>query len=149
MTWFEIKMGLYGFALGLLVASLVWVAAWWRRRAQRVELKRLREHLNTQMEITSEGANKLKEQLATLRTENENLRITVKTWQQKPDREELRMLQVYDRAVHQILADTPGFAPAWEAADQAADSEVAQADRGLIAFAKRLVLPAGSPDRDS
>lgn len=142
MSWDEITIGLYGFGAGLALAFLLWVYAWWQQRGKRRELKKLKEHLNTQMEITAEGANKLKVELSELQQQNENLRVSVRAWQQKPGREEARMLQVYDRAVHKLLANTPGFSMAWEAALKEAESEVQDADKGLIAFAKRLVLPA-------
>lgn len=149
MTWSEIQIAFYGFSAGLLVASGVWVLAWWRRRSQRKELAQLRRHLNTQMEITAEGAHKLKEELELLRRENENLRVTVKSWQQKPGREEIRMLQVYHHAVRKISAGTPGFSMAWEASLKEAENEVAKTDRGLLAFAKRWVLPSGGSSRES
>ncbi len=138
----------YGVLLGLAVAIWVGISAWRRRRAVEAELRRLRQHLQDQMEITHEGAQQRKLELERLRQENENLRITLKTWQQKPDRRELRMLQVYDHAVHQLLASAPGFSPHWETALRDAEREVAQIDSGIVAFARRLVLPlSGSAKR--
>ncbi|HMA93080.1 MAG TPA: hypothetical protein VKP30_10360 [Polyangiaceae bacterium] len=142
MTASELQMLGYGFAAGLCVALAVLINGWWRRRELHHEIGRLRSHLHTQMEISHEGADKLKTDLETLRTQNENLRITVQTWQQRPGRAEQRNLQIYDRAVRSILANTPGFAAAWEAALQRAEQDVAAADRGLIAFTKRLILPS-------
>jgi hypothetical protein len=138
----------YGVLVGLAVALWVAISAWRRRRAVEAELRRLRQHLADQMEITHEGAQQRKAELDRLRQENENLRITLKTWQQKPDRRELRMLQVYDHAVHQLLASAPGFSPHWETALRDAEREVAQIDSGIVAFARRLVLPlSGSTKR--
>jgi hypothetical protein len=131
----------YGVLIGLAVAIWVAIAAWNRRRTIEAELRRLRQHLQDQMEITHEGAQQRKLELERLRQENENLRITLKAWQQKPDRRELRMLQVYDHALHQLLSNAPGFSPHWENALQEAEQHVAQIDSGLVAFARRLVLP--------
>lgn len=132
----------YGFATGLLVALAAVISGWSQRRDLQKETDRLRSHLHTQMEISHEGTDKLKTDLEELRRQNENLRVTVHTWQQKPGRAEQKNLQIYDRAVRSILASTPGFSMAWEAALQQAEREVASADQGLIAFAKRLILPA-------
>jgi hypothetical protein len=132
----------YGVVAGLAVALWVAVSAWLKRRELQAEVLRLRAHLHDHMEITHEGSRQQKLTLEQLRTENENLRVTLKAWQQKPDRRELRMLQVYDHAVHELLAKAPGFSPHWESALREADQHVAQIDSGIIAFARRLVMPA-------
>jgi hypothetical protein len=138
----------YGVLIGLMVALWIGVAAWQRRRALTIELDRLKKHLHDHMEISREGVHERKAELERLRLENENLRITLKAWQQKPDRKELRMLQVYDRAVHRLLENAPGFSPHWESAVRDAEAVVAQMDSGLVAFARRLVLPRGVKRRE-
>jgi hypothetical protein len=138
----------YGVLIGLAVALWVAIAAWNRRRSIEAEVRRLRQHLSDQMEITHEGAQQRKMELERLRQENENLRITLKAWQQKPDRRELRMLQVYDHALHQLLSSAPGFSPHWENALQEAEQHVAQIDSGLVSFARRLVMPRASKRRE-
>lgn len=137
-------MLLYGFAAGLLITLAVLVSGWWKRRSLVRDIERLRSHLHTQMEISHEGTDKLRKDLEALRSQNENLRITLQTWQQKPGRAEQKNLQIYDRAVRSILATTPGFAIAWEAALEKAERDVAAADQGFVAFAKRLILPSRS-----
>src|SRR5262245_40796331 len=101
----------YGVLIGLAVALWVAIAAWLRRRGLVTELDRLTKHRHDHMEITQEGVRERKADLDRLRLESENLRITLKAWQQKPDRKELRMLQVYDHAVHRLLESAPGFSP--------------------------------------
>lgn len=138
----------YGVIVGLLVALWVAIVAWQRRRALVTELERLKKHLHDHMEIAQDGVRERKAEVERLRLENENLRITLKAWQQKPDRRELRMLQVYDRAVHQLLENAPGFSPHWESAVRDAEQVVAQMDSGIVAFARRLVLPRGPKRRE-
>lgn len=145
MTIDHLRFGAYGLALGLCTALLVWAVAWWRRRELREEVARLRAHLHTQMEITHEGNSELRRQLEQLRLENENLRVTVKAWQQKPNRHELRSLQLYDIAVHRLLETTPGFSLAWEAALKEAEGRLAQTDRGVLAFARRFISAKSEP----
>lgn len=143
MTVDHLRFAAYGLGLGLLVAALVLVIGWWQRRELRSEIRRLREHLNTQMEITHEGHTERRRQLDQLRNENENLRVSVKAWQQKPSRHELRSLQVYDIAVHRLLETTPGFSLAWEAALKEAEARMGQSERGLLAFTRRFILTRG------
>jgi hypothetical protein len=131
----------YGLCLGLLVALWVWFDAWREGRRLKRELLRLQEHLNTQMVITHEGSAAREQKLEQLRVENENLRIALQTWRQKPDRRDLRLLQVYDHALHQLLEATPGFSVHWEGALRKAEQHVAASDRGLVAFARNWLSP--------
>jgi hypothetical protein len=137
-----------GFALGLAVALWVGISGWRHRRGLEDEVRRLRQHLHDHMEITQAGVRERKEELERLRLENENLRVTLKAWQQKPDRKELRMLQVYDHAVRELVANAPGFAPHWENALRGAEVSVAQIDSGVAAFARRLVMPFSGRRRE-
>jgi hypothetical protein len=138
----------YGFGLGLVVVLWVAISGWRRRRNVEAELLRLRQHLHDHMEITQAGVLERKQELERLRVENENLRVTLKAWQQKPDRKELRMLQVYDHAVRELLVRAPGFSPYWENALRDADVAVAQIDSGVVAFARRLLLPFSGRRRE-
>lgn len=137
----QLEFAGYGFLLGLAFAGWVWLSAWWRRRELQAEVRRLKEHLNTQLSITHEGNVARAEQLDQLRAQNEQLRIAVQTWRQKPDRRELRLLQVYDHALHQLLERAPGFSTHWEGALREAEEHVSRTDRGLLAFARNWVLP--------
>ena len=57
------------------------------------------------------------------------------------------MVLVYDRAGRHIGETAPGFAPYWENALREAEQQVEQMDRGLLAFARRILLPG--PRRSS
>jgi len=131
----------YGLLGGLLFSFYVWFRGYQERRRLTIELERLRKHYNAHIELSYEGTNKRKGELERLQHENENLRVTVKAWQQKPDRRELRQLHVYDHAARQLMQNAPGFAPHWENALQRAEGVIGDEDRGLLAFARRLVLP--------
>ncbi len=131
----------YGLLVGLLFSFYVWFRGYQERRRLSLELKRLRTHLDTHLELSYEGTNKRKSEIERLQRENENLRVTVKAWQQKPDRREVRQLHVYDSAVRSLMQNAPGFAPHWEAALQKAEEVISEEDRGVLAFARRLVLP--------
>lgn len=136
-----IKFFGYGFAAGLVVVAYAVWSAWRRRRELQAEVRRLREHLHAHMELTHEGSTQRKNELEELKRQNENLRVTLKALRQKPDRRELRMLHVYDHAVRQLMLNAPGFASHWENAIRDAEQAVEQVDRGLLAYARRLVLP--------
>lgn len=146
--------GLGGFAVGLAaglgVAFRGWLSARGKIRELEDEIEDLKSHLHRQMEITGEGNRALREELDELRKQNENLRVTVRSLQNKPDRAELRTLHVYDRAVHILNAEAPGFAPAWEQAVARAEQEVEETQTGLRALVRKVfrsALPSGeAPD---
>jgi len=131
----------YGLLAGLLFSFYVWFRGYQERRRLKLELGRLRTHLDAHLELSYAGTTKRKGEIDRLQRENENLRVTVKAWQQKPDRRELRQLHVYDHAVRSLMQNAPGFAPHWESALQKAESVIEEEDRGVFAFARRLVLP--------
>lgn len=131
----------YGLLAGLLFSFYVWFRGYQERRRLGIELKKLRTHLDAHLELSYEGTHQRKNEIERLQKENENLRVTLKAWQQKPDRRELRQLHVYDSAVRSLMQSAPGFAPHWETALQKAEATIGDEDRGLLAFARRLVLP--------
>jgi hypothetical protein len=135
----------YGVLFGLAVACLVAFGSWRRHRDLDREVRRLHSHLHDQMEINHEGSKQLKLDLVQLRLENENLRVTLQAWKQKPDRRELHLLIAYDDAIRRVVTTVPGFAPYWETALREAEESLARADRGLLAFARRLLPRSRKP----
>ena len=138
-----------GLGVGLLVAITVWITGWWKRRPLVQEARRLRDHLHTQMEISARGNETIRKELEELRRHNENLRITNATLNQKSGKAELRMLAVYDRALHLMYEQAPGFAPAWERVLKTAEDEIQKAEKGLLPLSRKVFrpsLPAGERD---
>lgn len=80
----------------------------------------------------------MKEELEELRQKNENLRVTVKTLENKPGRAELKQLKIYDQAVRLMNERAPGFSGAWEKALRDAEQMVAESDTGVRAFMRRV-----------
>ena len=133
----------WGLGLGLLLVLVTWVSSFTKNGEMRREVRRLREHLHTQMDITSKGNASLRAELDSLKTQNENLRVAVKDWQQKPGRAEIRMLSVYDRAVRIMNQKAPGFAPAWESALRESENEVESSEKRHERHAAPRVSTAG------
>ena len=131
----------WGLGVGLVFVLLTWLAGIAKRGELRREVRRLREHLHTQMDITSRGNSAMRSELDTLKTQNENLRVAVKEWQQKPGRPEMRMLAVYDRAIRILNQNAPGFSPVWEKAVKEAEEEIVAADTGMSAMLRRAFRP--------
>lgn len=134
-----------GLAIGFIAVLLVWVRGLLRQRALKRELAKLKESLYTKMQIDAKGQTTLQGELEQLRQANENLRITIRSLQNKPGRNEIRQLHIYDKAIHAMLARAPGFAATWEMVLKEAEDEIAQSETGITAFVRRVFLPGKQP----
>jgi len=106
------------------------------------ELKEFQDHLNRQMKITGEGNKNLEDELAKLKSDNENLRISVQTLGQKPGRAEIRLLNIYDGALRRMMLKAPGFSSAWEVALQEAETEYEENEKGFKSIIKKVFGPS-------
>ncbi len=131
----------WGLAVGLFLLFITWLSSLSKNGELRREVRRLREHLHTQMDITSKGNAAMRTELETIKQQNENLRVAVKEWQQKPGRTELRMLAVYDRAIRILNQNAPGFSPVWEKAVKESEEEIAASDTGVTSMLRRAFRP--------
>lgn len=131
----------WGLVVGLILVILTWISGLAKSREARREVKRLREHLHTQMDITSRGNTAMRAELDTLKQQNENLRVAVKEWQTKPGRNEMRMLAVYDRAIRILNQNAPGFSPVWERAVKESEEELVSSESGMSGMLRRAFRP--------
>ena len=131
---------LSGLLIGLIVSIVVWIKGMIRMRSLRKEIASLKESLYTRMQIETKGHMTRENEVEALRKQNENLRITVRSLQNKPGRSEIRQLHIYDRAVHSMLARAPGFAPTWEIVLKEAEEEVQKSETGITAFFRRVFV---------
>jgi hypothetical protein len=128
--------------IGLVIGSLLFmIKGFFTVSKYKKELAEFKGHLSTQMKITQEGTKNLTEENEKLKKENENLRITVKTLGQKPGRNELRLLNIYDAALRKMMLKAPGFAQGWEMSMQEAEREYEENEVGLKTVIKRVFSP--------
>ena len=100
-------------------------------RKHKRELQEYKNHLERQMKITDAGNKTLMSDMETLKKENENLRISVKSLGQKPGRAELRQFNIYDNALRKMMLQAPGFSSAWESALKESESEYEKSEAGF------------------
>lgn len=127
-----------GLCVGLAVAAVLWVRGLLKIRELNLNIKKLREHLHTKLEIDSAENERRKGEMDKIRQERDNLRNMVQVLNQKPGRQELRQVQVYQKAIEIMFEKSPGFAPAWQITVKEAEEEIKQAERGIIPFFKRM-----------
>lgn len=140
---------LRGLLVGLFIALVLWVRGLFKVRDLNGSLKKLREHLHTKLEIDSAENERRKGEMDKLRQERDNLRNMVQVLNQKPGRQELRQVQVYQKAIETMFERSPGFAPAWQITVKEAEEEIKRAERGIIPFFKRMTGSASSAPEKS
>ena len=110
----------WGFLLGFFLCALSLFAHMKTKR----ELRRLKGHLSDKLEIEAEKMSEMKDKIDELKVENENLRMKVNTGRIQSDEQALeRELEIYARAEKGMVVNAPGFAQAWEKANEAALTE--------------------------
>jgi len=107
-------------------------------RKHKKELKEYKDHLDRQMKITHAGNSTLVMELEKIKSDNENLRISVQTLNQKPGRAELRLLNIYDAALRKMMSQAPGFSTAWENSLQEAEREYEANESGLKSIVSKV-----------
>jgi uncharacterized protein YhaN len=136
---------------GLLIAIIffLYIRSLMKIREMSKDIKKLREHLHTKLEIESADNERRKAETEQLKQERDNLRNMVQVLNQKPGRQELRQAQIYQKAVEIMFEKSPGFAPAWQITLKEAEEEMKSAERGIIPFFKRMTSTAGSSTSES
>jgi uncharacterized protein YhaN len=136
---------------GLLIAIIffLYIRSLMKIREMSRDIKKLREHLHTKLEIESADNERRKAETEQLKQERDNLRNMVQVLNQKPGRQELRQAQIYQKAVEIMFEKSPGFAPAWQITLKEAEEEMKSAERGIIPFFKRMTSTAGSSSGDN
>ena len=148
MNDFDFKSFGIGLLVGLVALLIVFIVMLIRgasqKRAYKKEAEKLKNTLATRMEIETAGVHQVKGDLETLKKENENMRITLSTLDQKAGRREIRQLQTYQIAVERLMVSSPGFAPAWQAAMSEAETALKNASTGRIPFVGKFISRGGA-----
>ena len=117
-----------GVALGWMLS---FIRSFFTIKKHKKELKEYQDHLERQMKITDAGNKTIMEEMESLKKDNENLRISVKTLGQKPGRAELRQFNIYDNALRKMMLQAPGFSSAWESSLKEAEREYEESEAGF------------------
>ena len=138
-----------GVAIGFIPMLVVLIVQYSKHatkaKEHKQEIARLRSMLTDRMDLESDGLSKLKGEIADLKVQNENLRISLRTYAQKPGRKEVSRLHVYQQAADRLTINSPGFGAAWQAALKESEDEFEKTFYGIQPFIRR-VIPLKSSD---
>ena len=151
-SWFSTFLSnpfLRGLAIGLLVAIILWIRSMFKIRQLSADIKKLKEHLHTKLEIDSADNEHRKNEMEKLKAERDNLRNMIQVLNQKPGKQEIRQAQIFQKAAEIMFEKSPGFAPAWQITLKEAEEEMRSAEKGLLPFIKRMTSSTGSSGGDS
>ncbi len=110
-----------------------------KQKEHNLQIAKLKGMLTDRMDLESDGLGKLKEEINELKTANENLRISLRTYSQKPGRKEMARLQVYQQAADRLTINAPGFGAAWQAALKESETEFEKSFYGVQPFVKKVI----------
>lgn len=134
---------LIGLGVGVVAAIVIAIAMSVNHHkkllALKAETNKYKQMVTDRMDLEATGLSKLKQENEELKKSNENLRITVNTYAQKPGRKEVARLQVYQLAVDRLTINSPGFGAAWQAALKESEDEFQKTYIGVQPFIRRLI----------
>ncbi len=133
------ELFLIGLATGLFFFLLVLIQNIRMKRRHKREMLQIKNMISQKMDMEYESLAQLRKDLELLKKQNENLRISLRAYSQKPNRKEMELLQVYQRAIEIMSLKAPGFAPAWQLAMKESEEELEKMYIGFHPFVKKVV----------
>ena len=119
------------FIYGFLLCGIFLVQSLWGHWKTKRELKRYKGMLSDKLDLDSKQNQDNNKERASLKQENENLRMQVARLNERPDNKMQRELEILARAEKQMVISAPGFAPAWEMAKSQAMSQIETEEKGM------------------
>jgi MFS superfamily sulfate permease-like transporter len=146
MDTFSFSSLLIGLGIGILLCIVIWIQCRIKSN-QKIktyveESAQLKNHLNTQMNITSKGNEAIKNELDAKQKIIENLKSTISALKERPGRDKLRVLYVYDKAIHIMFEKHPGFATMWAGVLKEAEVEIEKSETGFLPLVKKVFKPS-------
>ncbi|MGM0431298.1 MAG: hypothetical protein ACQEQU_01130 [Spirochaetota bacterium] len=131
------ELFLIGLGVGLVPFLIALIANARMKSKHKKEMQRIREMVTQKMDLESESLYQLKSEIQSLKSQNENLRVSLRSMSQKATRKEMTRLQIYERGIEIMQLKAPGFAPAWQTALQESEQEFDKIFFGFKPFTRR------------
>jgi len=133
------ELFLIGLGIGLFFFMISVISNIRLKKRHKKEILRIKNMVTQKMDIEYDSIASQREEIERLKKQNENLRISVRTLSQKPNRKEVARLQIYQRAIEIMSMKAPGFAPAWQTAVKESEEEFDRIFLGFDPFVRKVV----------
>lgn len=133
------ELFLIGLAIGLVFCIILLISNAHTKSKHKKEMQRIKQVITQKMDLESESLSQLKSDVAELKSQNENLRVSIRSMSEKTSKKEMTRYQIYERAIEIMSLKAPGFAPAWQTALRESEEEFEKVFLGLKPFKRRAV----------
>lgn len=130
--------------IGLLFSIVIFIREKAHERKLKKENVKLKEHIQTKLEIEAETNERVRKDIEELKRQNENLRISLHALDVKPGRSEIKQLHIYQKVVEILTEKVPGFAQSWQSTIRDVQEDMRKIDLGRIPIVRRLLQGRGT-----
>lgn len=141
------ELFLIGLGIGLLLFIISLINNARLKSKHKKEIQKIKHIVTQKMDLESDSLTQLKSEIKSLREQNENLRVSLRSMSQKTTKKEMTRLQIYERGIEIMYLKAPGFAPAWQTALKESEEEFDKVFFGFKPFMRRS-SPAKIIDRN-
>ncbi|MEY3896964.1 MAG: hypothetical protein RLZZ214_2485 [Verrucomicrobiota bacterium] len=130
-----------GLAAGLVFSLVVFFYGWSNARGLRKQLSSKEKALAEAAEALTKAKDSLTQENKKLQERNSTLEATTAKLLEKPSKDEIRMLFIYETALKSMNIRVLGFPGAWDKAMIEAQEELKQVKGGLAVLVRNVVRP--------
>ena len=127
-----------GLGAGFVIVFFVWISRFKQCSTMQRKIDDLENERDTHLRHAARGNALILKENEDLKERNENLRVTLKKWQMKSGKDDLKRLHVLEKAVRTMAQS--GLGTAWEMAIVEAEREIEDENTGKLPLIFRRML---------
>ncbi|MEE1291476.1 MAG: LapA family protein [Spirochaetota bacterium] len=133
---------LIGLLVGLIFLSISKIRNALAKRELKQQIKELKNQIAELHKIIVDAGVSHSSQVNELKEKNDNMEKTINALNRKPNRNELKTLYLYDKAVHIMYGKVPGFSVMWEDTLKEAQKEMEKIESGKKKLFEKIFHPS-------
>ena len=133
---------LIGLLVGLIFLSISKIRASFAKRQLRLQIKEQKNQIAELHKIIVTSGISYSSQLEDLKKENVSIKDAIRSLDRKPNRNELKTLYLYDKAVHLMYSKVPGFSTIWEDTLKESKKEMEEIESGKKKLFDKIFHPS-------
>lgn len=137
-----ILMFLIGLIVGCVFLFISQIRNAFAKRDLKIQIKELKSQIAELHKIIVDAGVTHSSQVNELKEKNDNMEKTINALNRKPNRNELKTLYLYDKAVHIMYGKVPGFSVMWEDTLKEAQKEMEKIESGKKKLFEKIFHPS-------